>query len=144
MIEFEDSNAKELGRADIVDIVILEGDRISKASGRPGFKPYFLIKITFSSNSEWFIDVVPTGILKTPLVETPEECIITDGDNEWYGCRHLTLDQLIELEQVMEESLFILESYELPERLKHLTSADREHILGKIMKFCDTLHEDLR
>jgi len=136
MIEFSQSNSKNIGRAEVLRLVIIEDGCISDDVGRSGHNPYFLVRITFDSSSEYCVDTIPTGILKNPTIMSPDEIIATDGGEIWYGCRHLT-DTHLELEGIDEDrALYILESVDLPERLTVLTSADKEHILKKIKAFC--------
>jgi len=135
MITFEKSEQRHLGRADVVGLVIVDDGVISATYSRPGFASYFLVKITFSSDSEHFLDSVPTGIYETPLADAPIESIITDGDS-FDAARHASLEDLEYAGVPSDSKLYVLDQDQLPARLQALTTADRDLILRKITAFC--------
>lgn len=143
MLEFRDTSEKNIGRADVLGLVILDGEQISRAVGRPGFDPLFLVRIAFDSSSELCIDKVPTGILQAPYILSPDEHVLTNGEDRWETCRHLDPSQLAELQVPEDKNFWLLEEHEYPDRMRQLTTADRDHIIMKIRKYCDQLTADL-
>lgn len=137
MITFNDTTERLIGRADVIMLATIDGNKVAAESGRPGFEPYFLVRVAFDSKGEHCIVEVPTGHHKTPTALVPHEIIITDGEFYWAAARHLTAEQLEANETPSDPALYILEEDDLPERLTLLTTADRDHIVNKIMKFCE-------
>jgi hypothetical protein len=137
MIAFNDTAGKVIGRADVAGLATIDGDVVTNSAGRPGFEPYFLVKVVFSSKGKHCLAEVPTGHFKTPTVVTPEEMVVTDGENFWVAARHLNAQQLEANETPVDPGLYVLDEDELPERLTLLTVADREHIVGKIKMYCE-------
>jgi len=147
MINFEKSTKRNVGRADVKDIVIIQdgagGRFISRAAGRVDATPYFLVRITFDSSSQYVVDKVPTGINhpKFGYVESPDEMIITDGDTIWEAARRLGPGQFIDPSKKEDKDYWILDDDEMPERLQHLSISDRDHIVTKIAKYCEELKQ---
>ena len=141
MLTFKDTE-RQIGKADCINIVIVEDGIVVEASGRPGFKPYFLMRITFDSAGDYMTDNVPTGIYAMPYIESPDEMIITDGADYWVAARHLTPEQL-ELNHTPEDKdLYLMDADELPERLQNLAQADREYLIRRISIYCREIQGD--
>ena len=137
MITFTNTTKRAIGRADVIQLATIEEDRVANNAGRPGFEPYFLIKIVFDSGGEHCLAEVPTGHFQTPYAVTTDEIILTDGEDFWVGARNLTPEQLEANQTPIDPTLYILDEDELPDRLKLLTIADRDHIIKKIKLFCE-------
>lgn len=148
MIPFIDSSKRVIGHVEVVQLVTVDDGAICKTAGRSGFDPYFMVIISFDSNGPLCFDKVPTGIFKFPYAMVPDEVVITNGD-DFMAARHSTPEQLefgatpeqIESENVPSDpNLYILDDDELPERLKLLTTADRDRILEKVQAYCTDVY----
>jgi hypothetical protein len=135
MIQFAKSNKGHLGRVDIIQMAIIDNGVVSKAAGRPGFDPFFLMNITFSSNSPHCICKVPTGVLEVPEAEAPTEVMLSDGDR-FYAARYASSSDLEYMGVPIDPNLYILDDDELPDRLLALTTADKNLIMKKIAEYC--------
>ena len=135
MLEFIESDEGQLGKAECLKLVTIEDGIVSDAAGRPGLDPYFMVNVVFASESEYVVDNVPTGHSAMPVAVTSDEIVVTDGE-KFYGARHSGIEKLHELKIPSDSNLYILEENDLPERLKALTTSDRDCILREIQRFC--------
>ena len=144
MLTFQNTDKKNLGRADCIKLVAVEnGDQISEVIGRPT-TVYFLMRVRFNMGHEYFDDNVPTGVFDTPYIVSPDEYLITDGDTFWEAARFKTPEELAEAGTRTDPTLYILSNEKLPPRMQRLSQLDKQHILDKIRVFCDKMTNDLR
>lgn len=139
MIPFRNTNEKNVGRADVMGLVTLVDGHVDNVIGRP-VNVLFLVRLTFRSGHEFFIDKVPTGVYPHPYRESPDDFIVTDGEDLWESIRHKTPEQLEESGEPIDPLQYVQD--ELAPRMQRLTLLDKQHIIEKIRKYCDDLQKD--
>lgn len=141
-MKFRNIDEKNISRAECLKMVSIEGDTISDTPGRPDTPVYFYVRVTWPQGHGSSIDKVPTGMIEPAFILSPDELIVTNGE-EFFGVRHKTAEQLIQAEIPIDPNLYILTDDQLPARLQRLSANDRDHILKKLQVFCDGLHKQL-
>lgn len=149
MLEFKISDQDNIGRAEVEEIVMLNGNRVDRTPGRNA-DVYFLVKITFSTrfnkwlnDNENLVDQVPTGNIRMPYVLSASEYIVTDNNEVWEAVRHLDHNQLLATNQEQDEHLYIVHDAHMPDRLCELTTSDRTRIADAIDKFVTNFSQSM-
>lgn len=124
-LSFVESESGYLSDAKCIKIIAIEDNKVVDMDEEKEFDPYFQVLVTFNDDSDYYLDNVPTSSIDKTS-PSPNEIILTDGDDRFLAARHLLDDD--------DPNLYVLD--ELPDRLQNLTEADKELIIQKVIEFC--------
>ena len=144
MLKFRETGEENIGRADVLHLVTLDGNCVSTIIGLTSQQnPLFLIKLTYRNGHEYFTEPVPTGSLCQPYIIAPYEYLITNGEDFWEAVRHRTPESLAEAGVPQDPAMYVVDNEHMPPRLQRLTTIDKQHVLDKIKIYCEKLSNDL-